>query len=234
MRNVVEERARRHKAARTDADRRRWAAWTPEQCRDQRRYKLEGMLAEWAFFNWTGMVGHQRPVAGKLQDGGDVPGDGQVKAAPNICEYPGRHSQNWTVPAEYHLRVQWFVFIAIELSRDTGPANARLVDAVKRHPSIALWIREGRWKEPVASLCGWLPASAVEKIDTQKNIDDGMGRVHKNYRLVPMSMLHPWPEHPRPISAVALRELLQVEPQEEERQGFLDGMKRSLIDAGPE
>lgn len=194
------------------------------------RFMVDGMLAEWAFFEWTGMGERRRPEPGRLGDSGDVPGGGQIKSAPHIREFPSRKQQRWAIPADHHKgrTVQWYVFIAIERERDLGPANARQLAMAQCDPLIARWISEGRWKEPVATLCGWLTTEEVERLPAEVNEDSNRALTHSSYRKVPITLLRAWPDHPRPISSLALRELLEIEPAAEERQQFLQGMKRSL------
>jgi hypothetical protein len=188
---------------------------------------FEAMLSEAAFERWTG-IPRKRPKPGEQRDFGDVEGGGSVKSAPDFRDVLFRKQQNWAVAAWQFTHAQWIVFLSIEKGRDLGPITEWQSRMASKCLFTRRWIERGRWLEPLAVIRGWLPNAALEVLPPRVNEEDGQHRLNDSWRLVGVELIRPWPDHPRPISAWLLRDLLAVEPREEERQSFLDGMKRSL------
>lgn len=203
---------------------------------------FEGLLGEEAFFTWVGMT-RPRPKAGVYRDAGDVPGTGgSVKSAPFYLDwnrrtpaashpemvFPGdRRSQNWTVDARESNAYAWAVFVRID-NRDLGKVNERFARAAVNEPTFSRWLSYGRHFEPVAVISGWLSRSEVEQYEIKRHEQDGTSRSDVGYRVVPESDLHPWPEHPRPLSPLRLEDLLFPD-RDATRDAALRDMRDGLL-----
>jgi len=190
-------------------------------------FNFIGKLAEAAFAEWTG-IPRKRPKLGEFRDHGDVDLGGSVKGAADYRETPGRNDQNWSINAGETTRGKYVVFVSVELARSFGPPSPFHLRLAGREPLLGRWLQDGRIREPVATIRGWLPEPEVEALRTEENVQDGVRRPPGGYRLVNWRKLRPWPEHPHPTYPAAILDLLGLRATEEERAAYLEAMRRGV------
>ena len=205
----------------------------PNDVEKKMRQHFLGNLAEEAFAIWTG-IPRRRPRLGEPRDHGDVPLGGSVKGAPYWHDVPGRKDQNWAVDAGEFNRASWVVFVTVEMGRDLGPANELQIRLGRTDLGLRRWIEEGRWREPIGTIWGWLTPVEISALgDPEDHTHTDKGRSAEGWHLVNWRSLKTWPEHPRPTTPAQVRELLGINVSEDDKATFLDSMRRSVEGAGP-
>ena len=186
-----------------------------------------GKLAEATFAAWTG-IPRKRPRFEERRDCGDVDFGGSVKGAQAYHEVPNRKDQNWSMHSWEMTEAQWIVFVAVEMRRDLGLANALQVRLGRTDLSFRRWVEDGRRREPVGTIWGWATPAELEDLKEKPNERDGLVRPSKSYTLVNWRKLRAWPDHPHPTHPRALHDLLGIGATEGERTGFMDSMRNVI------